>query len=66
MSIAKMIEISAQSPQGFDDAVRRGIEEAARSVRGMRGAWVKDQSIVLEDGRITMYRVDMKVTFVVD
>jgi flavin-binding protein dodecin len=66
MSVAKVIEISATSAEGFDDAVRQGIAKAGESVRGIRGAWVKEQMVRVEDGGVIEYRVDMKVTFVLE
>jgi hypothetical protein len=64
MSIAKVIEISAASKESFEDAVRQGIARAAETVEDIRGAWVKEQQVRVEDGRITEFRVDMKVTFI--
>jgi hypothetical protein len=64
MSVAKVIEISATSPDSFDDAVRRGIERAGQSVEDIRGAWVKEQHVDVEGGEIVSYRVDLKITFV--
>ena len=64
MSVAKIIEISAESPESFDDATRKGIERAERSVENVRGAWVSEQKVNVENGKITSYRVDLKVTFV--
>lgn len=67
MSVAKVIEISAASPEGFDDAIRRGLAKARESVRGIQGAWVNEQTVrVGDDGAITEYRVNMRVTFVLD
>jgi dodecin len=66
MSVAKVIEISAQSPEGFEDAIREGISKAKQTVHNMSGAWVKEQSVALKDGEITAYRVDLKVTFLLD
>lgn len=66
MSIAKVIEITAESVESFEDAIRSGIEEANKSVRNVQGAWVKEHKVVVHDGRISAFRVDMKVTFVVD
>ena len=66
MSIAKIIEISAESTQSFEDAIRQGIETAARSVHNIHGAWVKEQSVVIDDGRIVTFRVNLKLTFVLD
>lgn len=64
MSIAKVIEINAASPEGFDDAVRRGLERASATVKNMTGAWVKEQKVEIQDNKISEYRVAMKVTFV--
>jgi hypothetical protein len=66
MSIAKVIEISAESTKSFEDAVRQGIEKASETLHGIRSAWVNGQQAVVENGRITRYRVDLKVTFVLD
>ena len=64
MSVARVTEIIAGSPKGFDDAVRIGIERANKTLQNVTGAWVRDQKLVVEDGRIAEYRVNMKVTFV--
>ena len=64
MSIAKVIEITAESNQSFDDAIRQGIQRAGQTVENVRGAWIRDHEVVLEGGEITAYRVKMKVTFV--
>lgn len=66
MSIAKMIEISAQSSEGFDQAVKQGIAEARKSVDHIQNVWIKDQEIELKDGQSELYRVHLKVTFQVD
>ena len=66
MSVAKVIEITAQSPESFEDAIRQGISKASKTVRNMSGAWVKEQSVALENGEIVGYRVDLKVTFLLD
>ena len=64
MSVAKVIEITAGSPTSFDDAVRQGIERASKTVSNIQGAWIKEQTLDIEDGKIVQYRVTMKVTFV--
>jgi len=64
MSVAKVIEISASSKKSFEDAARVGVREAAKSLKNITGAWVKDQEVGVEDGEVTDYRVKMKVTFV--
>jgi len=66
MSIAKVIEISAESTESFEAAIREGIEAAGKSVRNIEGAWVKEHKVVVENGKITAFRVDMKVTFLLD
>lgn len=64
MSVAKVIEIIASSPKSFDDAVRQGVAKATDSLSDVVAAWVKDQSVVVEDSKVTEYRVTLKVTFV--
>ncbi|HEX5308973.1 MAG TPA: dodecin family protein [Solirubrobacteraceae bacterium] len=66
MSVAKVIEITAQSPESFEDAIRQGIAKAKETVRNITGAWVKEQSVALKDGEIDGYRVDLKITFLLD
>ena len=66
MSVAKIIEISAESPEGFEAAIREGIARAAKTVKNIKGAWVQDQQVVIRDQKIVAYRVDMKVTFVME
>ncbi|MHB1215944.1 MAG: dodecin family protein [Thiobacillus sp.] len=66
MSIAKIIEITAESTDSFEDAIRQGIETTAKTVRNIQGAWVKEQSVVVDAGKITKFRVDLKITFIVD
>jgi flavin-binding protein dodecin len=66
MSVAKIIEISAESTVSFEDAIKQGVEAAARTVRNIHAAWVKEQSVVVEAGKIAKYRVDLKLTFVLD
>jgi dodecin len=66
MSVAKIIEISAESPEGFEAAVREGIARAAKTIKNIKGAWVQDQQVVIHDQKIVAYRVDMKVTFLME
>ena len=65
MSVAKVIEISSSSETSFEDAIDQGIKRACRSVDNVRGAWIKEQKVVIEGGKIKAYRVSMNVTFVV-
>ena len=67
MSVAKTIEISAESPNGFEDAIRRGLAKARETVHSIRTAWVKEQKVtVAEDGSVVLFRVHMQVTFELD
>ena len=64
MSIAKVTEIISSSPKSFDDAVRAGIERANKTLKNVKSAWIKDQQVTVENGKVTNFRVTMKVTFV--
>jgi len=64
MAIAKITEIQASSKKGFDDAVKAGISRAHKTLRNLTGAWIKSQQVVIEKGKVTEYRVLLKVTFI--
>ena len=64
MAIAKVSEIISSSEKSFDDAIKDGIKRANKTLANIRGAWVKDQKVVVEKGKITEYRVILRVTFV--
>ncbi len=65
MAVARVTEIIASSVKGFDDAVRVGMRRATKTLKKVKGAWIKDQSVVVDaKGKITEYRVKLKVTFV--
>lgn len=64
MSVAKVTEIIASSDKSFDDAIASGIQRANQTLRNIKGAWVKDMKVDCSNGKITTYRVTMKVTFV--
>ncbi len=64
MSVAKNIEISSTSEQNFEDAIKKGIAKASETIRGVSGAWVKEQKVSVENGQITRYNVVMIITFV--
>ncbi|MDO5653857.1 MAG: dodecin family protein [Brachymonas sp.] len=66
MSVAKVIEISASSKTSFEDAINQGIARACDSVNHVRGAWIKEQKVTVDGGKISEYRVNMQVTFVVE
>lgn len=63
MSIAKILEISSESNESFEDAVKSGVKRAGKTVKDIRSAWVKDQEVLVKDGKVTCYRVHLKVTF---
>lgn len=64
MSVARVTEITASSPKNFEDAIRVGIERAAKTLENVQGAWIKEQKVIVQDNKITEFRVTMKVTFV--
>jgi len=66
MSVATVTEISATSQQGFEDAVQQGIQRANKTLRNIEGAWVKDQNVMIQDGNITGYKVNLEVAFVLE
>ena len=66
MSVAKVSEISATSSKSFDDAIQMGLARAAKTLRGIQAAWIKEQRIRCDNGRIVEYQVNMMVTFVLD
>ena len=66
MSVAKVTEISSSSSTSFDDAVKVGLARASKTLKNVKGAWIKEQSVVCDNGAVTEYRVNMKVTFVLE
>jgi len=66
MSVAKVIEISAESSRGFEDAIQNGISRAGETVKDIKSAWVNEQQVIVTNGKVTSYRVNMKVTFVLE
>jgi flavin-binding protein dodecin len=66
MAVARVTEISATSNQSFEAAIREGIDRANKTLRNVRSAWIKEQTVRLEDGAIAEYQVNMLVTFVLD
>ncbi|HXV64048.1 MAG TPA: dodecin family protein [Vicinamibacteria bacterium] len=66
MSVARVTEITSSSSKSFEDAVKKGIERASKTLENLQGAWIGDQKCVIEGGTITEYRVNMKVTFVLN
>jgi flavin-binding protein dodecin len=66
MSVAKIIEISSESSESFEHAIRSGIEKASKTVHGIKGAWVSEQKVHVEGGKIVSYRVNLRITFVLE
>ena len=66
MSVAKVEEISSSSPKSFEDAVQIGIDRAHKTLRNITAAWVKEQHVRVEDGKITAYQVNILITFVLE
>ena len=66
MSVAKNIEITSTSNVGFEDAVKRGIEKASQTINNIKGAWIKEQKVRIENGQVTEFTVMMILTFVLD
>ena len=66
MSVAKVIEITASSPTSFAEAARAGIAKAAETVHGIRGAWISEQYVVVENDALAEFRVTMRISFVLD
>ncbi len=63
-TVARISEISSSSPKSFEDAINIGIARAVKTLKNVTGAWVQDQKLVVTDGKISAYRVNLKVTFV--
>ena len=66
MSVAKVTEVSATSAKSFEDAIQQGLTRAGKTLRHIRSAWIKEQQVRCEEGKITEYQVNMMVTFVID
>lgn len=66
MSVARVTEISAISQSSFEDAIKEGINRATGTLRGVEGAWVKDMNIMIENGNITGYKVNLAITFLLE
>ena len=64
MTVAKVTEITSTSKKSFEDAIEKGLARANKTLRNVKGAWVAGMKVECEDGKVTAYRVDMKVTFV--
>lgn len=66
MSVARVTEIISSSTKGFDDAVESGIQRAVETLKNVEGAWVQDQKVTVKNGKVSEYRVNLKVTFILE
>ena len=66
MSVARVTEIISSSKRSFEDAVEKGINRAVKTLKNVEGAWVKEQKVIVKNGKISEYRVDLKVTFILN
>ena len=64
MSVAKVSELSCSSTKSFEDAIQSGVGRASKTLDNVTGAWIQEMKVDVEDGKVTAYRVNMKVTFV--
>ena len=66
MSVARVIELSATSDQGFEEAINEGIQRATSTLRNVESAWVKDMNVEIQNNQVTLYRVNLAITFVLE
>ena len=66
MSVARVTELSATSDQSFEDAINVGVNRATSTLRNVESAWIKDMNVMIENGRITGYKVNLAITFVLE
>jgi flavin-binding protein dodecin len=66
LSVARTTEITALSTRSFEDAIREGIERSSKTLHNLKSSWIKEQEVLLNDGKVDQYNVTMKVTFVLD
>lgn len=65
-SVAKVVELTASSPKSFDDAIKSAVARASKTLKNVTGAWVQGMKVEVDDGKITQYRVNLKVTFILE
>lgn len=66
MTVARITEISSISTKSFEDAVVQGVDRANKTLKNVKGAWVKDQEVTVDNGKVSGYKVILKVTFVLE
>jgi len=66
MAIAKVVEVNSSSNKSFEDAIQTGIVKVTETVKNVQGAWINEQKVVIKDNKITEYRVNLKISFLVE
>ena len=66
MTVARVTEISATNPDSFEAAINEGVNRATSTLRGVQGAWVKDMNVMIDNGSITGYKVNLAITFLLE
>jgi dodecin len=66
MSVARVTELSATSETGFEDAINQAVARATKTLRGVEGCWVKDMNVLIEDGNIVGYKINVEITFMLE
>ncbi len=66
MSVVKFLELSAQSPQSYEDAIKQAVERASSTLRGIQSVWVKEFEAVVENDKVTQFRVNVKISFLLE
>jgi flavin-binding protein dodecin len=66
MSVGRVTELSVVSETSFEDAIQQGVTRATSTLRGVEGAWIKDMNVLIENGNITGFKVNMEVTFILE
>lgn len=66
MAIAKVVEVNSSSSKSFEDAIQTGIAKVTVTVKNVQGAWINEQKVVIKDNKITEYRVNLKISFLVE
>jgi len=66
MAVARVVELSVTSDKSFEDAIQQGVTRATKTLRNVKGAWVKDQEVMIDGDHVAGYKVNLQVTFVLD
>ena len=66
MAIAKVVEVNSSSQKSFEEAIQTGISKVTETVKNVQGAWINEQKVIIQDNKITEYRVNLKISFLVD